>query len=46
MQPHSILHSLIQTYHEYLSDGNYTVSEIPKVRRIQSKKEEINDNLF
>ena len=34
MQPHSILHSLIQTYHEYLLDGNFSALEIPRVRRL------------
>ena len=46
MQPHSILHSLIQTYHEYLLDGTNSVLEIPKVRRIQSTEAEQSDLSF
>ena len=46
MQPHSILHSLIQTYHEYLLDGMNPVTEIPKVRRIQSPEPEQIDPSF
>ena len=40
MQPHSVLHSLIQTYHEYLLDGNYSATEIPRIRKLQSTHEQ------